>query len=428
MAIGDVLVIGNGAREHALIWKLRQSPSVRTIYAAPGNSGTAEIAKNIPHIEHTSLPYLLHFAHEKEIDLTVVGPEVSLKQGIVDLFRPNRLNIFGPTLLAAKIETSKAFAKALMRHAGIPTAPFKICRSYQEAYEHIHERGFPLVVKADGLAAGKGVSVCREITEARQAIKEMMIDRIYGSAGDIVVIEDCLTGQEISIHALCNDKIFNMLPPARDSKALKDGNSGPNTGGMAAFAPVPRFTDKDMFHVEQTIVKRALTALRDRGTPFTGCLYPGLMLTQDGPKVLEFNSRFGDPETQPLVTLINGDLFLALKSCACPDSEQIELSYNGKHAVCIVLCSREYPRGINNPVPIHGIERAKRSSDRITIFHGATKFINGQLYTNGGRILSVVATADTLQEARVLAYQACEEHIEFEGKQYRTDVAKEVAS
>ena len=425
MATGDVLVIGKGAREHALIWKLKQSPSVRTIYAAPGNPGTARIAKNIP-IEATDLPYLLAFACEKDIDLTVVGPEIPLKLGIVDLFRLNGLNIFGPTLSAARIETSKAFAKDIMSQSGIPTAPFKICRSYQEAHAVIHERDLPFVVKADGLAGGKGVSVCREITEAEHAIKEMMIERIYGAAGDIVVIEDCLIGQEVSIHALCNEKLLHILPPARDSKAIKDGDKGPNTGGMGVFSPISAFTSQNMFHMEQTIIKRCLNALKDRGAPFTGLLYPGLMITSDGPKVLEFNSRFGDPETQSLMTLTNGDLFLALKNCCCADSEQVSLSYNGKHAVCIVLCSREYPYAINNPVPIYGIERAKKSSDRITIFHGATQRIGDQLYTNGGRVLSIVATADTLQEARILAYQACG-HIEFEGKQYRTDIAKEVA-
>ena len=245
MAIGDVLVIGKGAREHALIWKLKQSPSVRTIYAVPGNLGTARIAQNIA-IEPTNLPYLLAFTHEKDIDLTVVGPELPLKLGIVDLFRQNGLNIFGPTRSAVKIETSKAFAKQLMLQAGIPTAPFKICRSYQEAYAFIHERDLPFVVKANGLAAGKGVSVCREIAQAEQTIKEMMLDRIYGEAGDVIIIEDCLVGQEISIHCLCNGKLLSILPPARDSKALKDGNKGQNTGGMGAFAPVPRFTHTDI--------------------------------------------------------------------------------------------------------------------------------------------------------------------------------------
>ena len=424
MATGDVLVIGKGAREHALIWKLSQSPFVRTIYAAPGNPGTAKIAQNIA-IEPTNLPYLLGFAHEKSIDLTIVGPELPLKLGIVDLFRLNGLNIFGPTASAARIETSKSFAKDLMFQAGIPTAPFMICGSYQEAYTFIHERDLPFVVKADGLAAGKGVYVCRTIAEAERAIQGLMLDHIYGDAGDIVVIEDCLVGQETSIHALCNGYLMNILPSARDSKALQDGNKGPNTGGMAAFAPVPRFTNMDLFHVEQTIVKPILEALRDIGTPFTGCLYPGLMITSNAIMVLEFNSRFADPETQPLMPLIDGDLFLALHAYSSTEQGRIPLSYNGKYAVCIVLCSREYPTSVNNPVPIYGAEEAERLSEQVLLFHGATKRINGKLYTDGGRVINVVAVGDTLVQASTLAHQCCQ-YIHFAGKQYRTDTARDV--
>ena len=422
MAIGDILVIGSGAREHALVWKLKQSQSVNKIYVAPGNAGTEKIAINID-IKPTNLLYLLAFAHEKSVDLTIVGPEMPLKLGIVDLFCQNGLKIFGPTTFAAKIETSKAFAKDLMVRLNIPTAPFKILKSYEEAYAHIYERKFPLVIKPDGLTSGKGVSICREIIEAEHIIKEIMLNRIYDDAGDIIIIEDCLEGQEVSIHALCDRGLAYILPAARDSKALNDGDKGPNTGGMAAFAPIPLFTNNNLFHVEQIILKPVLEALKKRGTPFIGCLYPGLMMTSDGPKVLEFNCRFGDPETQSLIPLINGDLFFALKTCIHKNFEQISLSYNQKHAVCIVLCSKEYPKQINMPVAIYGIEKAQQVSDKIIIFHGATQSINGTLYTNGGRIISVVAIEDTLEKASILAYKASE-YIEFEGKQYRTDIAR----
>ena len=424
MATGDILVVGKGAREHALIWKLRQSPHVASIYAAPGNPGTEKIATNIP-IEQTDISSLFQFAREKDIDLTIIGPELPLQLDIVSVFRQVGLDIFGPTASAARIETSKSYAKRLMLQVGIPTAPFKVFNSYQDAYKHIHERNFPLVIKADGLASGKGVSVCQEMAQAELALKEMMIDRVHGSAGDVIIIEDCLEGKEISIHALCNETLMSMFPPARDSKALKDDNKGQNTGGMSAFAPVPTFTRHDLFHVEQTIVKRILKALMAKGSPFTGCLYPGLMITSDGPKVLEFNSRFGDPETQPLMMLTKSDLFLALKACTRKDCAPVLLSFSNKYAVCVVLCSKEYPAPINNPVRIYGLEEAERVSEQAIIFQGATQRIGCHLYTNGGRILSIVAQGNTLKEARNLAYLVCD-HIDFEGKQYRSDTAKNV--
>ena len=423
MAIGDVLVIGSGAREHALIWKLKQSQSVKTIYSAPGNAGTEKIAQNVS-ISPTNLPHLLAFAREKDIDLTVVGPELPLKLGIVDLFRKNSLDIFGPTAKAAMLETSKVFAKYLMLHWHIPTAPFQVFHSYHQALMYVHKRNLPFVIKKDGLAYGKGVFVCRDIKQAERALRDIMINHRYGDSDNTVIVENVLIGKEVSIHAICRQNTSGVLVPSQDNKALYDNNKGPNTGGIGSFVPIPTFTEQNLFHVEQTIIHPILKALKARGTPFIGCLYPGLIDTPNGIYVLEFNARFGDPETQPLVTLMNGDLFLALKDSYSMENNYILSSLNNKYAVCVVLCSKEYPESQHKQVPIYGIKKAYQLSDKIMIFHGATIRINRKLYTNGGRILSVVVTGDSLEEARMLAYSACE-LIEFHGKHYRTDIAKE---
>ncbi|MDP3779511.1 MAG: phosphoribosylamine--glycine ligase [bacterium] len=423
MATGDVLVIGNGSREHAFAWKLRQSGHVKRIYVASGNTGIHGIGENIA-INPGNIADLCSFALEKDIDLTIVGTEMPLKLGIVDLFRANELTIFGPTAAAARVETSKLYAKDLMMEEGIPTAQFRTFVSHETAYAHIHQRGYPLVIKANGLAGGKGSYVCRGINDAEVALQELMVDRIYDEEGDIVIIEDFLEGEEISLHFLCHGTIMAPLITARDAKTLKEMGVGPNTGGMGTFAPVPRFTDHNLLHVEQTIVKPLLNVLNRRGVSFTGCLYPGLMLTADGPYVVEFNARFGDPETQPLMALMKGDLFLLLKSWA--QGILVDpIFQNDMHAVCVVLCSKEYPLSANNPVPIYGIADAEALSDDITVFHGATKLVNSRLHTNGGRVLSVTATGKTLEEARLLTYRACE-YIYFEGMQYREDIASHI--
>lgn len=414
MAKGDILIVGKGSREYAFVWKLRQSKHVKQIYVAPGNAGTSDIAKNIT-IEN--IDDLCRFALEKEIELTIVGPEIPLKLAIVDVFRKNGLDIFGPTAAAAMIETSKLYAKRLMVQKNIPTASFSAFDSYQKAYAHVHQREYPLVVKADGLAGGKGAYVCKDTDAAIDALNDLMVNRIHGTAGDKIIIEDFLQGKEISIHALCHNTASVSLLTARDTKTLK----GKNTGGMGAFAPVPRFTILDMLHVEQTIVKPVLNVLNRRKTPFTGCLYPGLVLTANGPYVLEFNARFGDPETQVLMALMESDLFLLIQAWTRKESIRPIFKKN-QHAVCVVLCSKEYPLSINNPVPIYGIEEAEQLSD-VMIFHGATKLINGQLYTNGGRILSIVAIGESIEIARIRVYQACD-HIQFHGKQYRSDIAE----
>ena len=420
MAIGDVLVVGNGGREHAIIWKLAQSPHVKKIYTAPGNEGTKENAENIP-IKVHDISALCQFALEKDIDLTIVSPELPLELGIADLFHQHNLDIFGPTAVAARVETSKLYAKNLMFQKGILTASFRAFRNYPWALRYVYEKQYPLVIKADGLAGGKASYVCKSVDQAKTALSELMLERIHGKAGDVVIIEDFLEGEEISIHALCNGQNSASLITARDAKRLEDGDKGPNTGGMGAYAPVSRFTNEQLFHVEQSIINPVLHALVKRETPFMGCLYPGLMIVNDVPYVLEFNARFGDPETQVLMMLIQSDLFLLLKSWI-HNEPVLPVFMDNIYAVCVVICSKEYPLPINNPVPIHGIKRAHRLSDDIMIFHAATTSIGGMLHTNGGRVLGVTAKGATLDVARDLAYQACD-LIDLDG-QYRKDIAR----
>ena len=418
MSSGRVLVVGNGGREYALAWKLSQSPFVTSIYAAEGNAGTEKIANNVP-IKPMDIYGLCSFAQQMKIDLTVVGPEFPLMLGIVDLFHAHSLSIFGPTMAASKIETSKAFAKKIMLEEGIVTAPFAVFDSYSDALQHIHERGFPLVIKADGLASGKGVYICINLTDAEIALKELMLDRIHGKSGDTVVIEDFLvTGKEISVHALCADNETIVFPPTRDYKRLKNANKGPNTGGMGAYGPLADVAPDMMLHVKHQIIEPVLHGLHKRGTPFTGCLYPGLM----GKSVLEFNARFGDPEALVYMRLIEGDLYLLLKAFADNEQTMPTISFKNEYAVCVALCSAEYPLPINNPVPISGISGAEDISEKVVVFHGATRRTNGSIYTNGGRILYVSATGNTLSEACNLAYRAIEQ-IYFQEMQCRTDIA-----
>ncbi|MDP3769362.1 MAG: phosphoribosylamine--glycine ligase [bacterium] len=426
MADGDVLVVGNGGREHALVWKLKQSPFVKSISVASGNAGTEKIAKNIA-ISPNDIYALLSFAQHKKIDLTIVGPENPLSKGIVDLFRLHGLNIFGPTRGAAKIESSKVFAKKLMIEEGIATAPFRIFYSYQEALDHVRMRHLPLVVKADGLTNGKGVYICKNIDQAEIVLTNLMVERIYGRAGDVVIVEDFLEGQEISIHVLCDGNAMVIFPPSQDHKQLNNGGEGPNTGGMGAYCPSLFVTETMMFHVKHEIIRPILRGLRRYGTPFTGCLYPGLILTNKGIQVLEFNARFGDPENQVYMRLLNTDLFVLLKSCVNKQMQGVPVSGSKEYAVCIALCSKEYPLAINNPVPITGINEAERISDQIVVFHGATKSINGQLYTNGGRVLYITVVSPKLNQARELALQAAQ-IIKFHGKHLRTDIAKSITS
>ncbi len=310
----DILVVGSGGREHALVWKLADSPEVGCIYAAPGNGGTSRCAINVP-IASSDAPSLLAFAKKKNVHLTVVGPDDALARGIADLFRANGMRSFGPTLTAARLESSKSFAKSLMATAGVPTAAHQTFSDRDRALDYVNRQNLPVVIKADGLALGKGVYVCRTLADAEEALAELMIRRVHGSAADRVIVEECLRGRELSLHAFCDGRTFAMFPPSQDHKAAFDGGLGPNTGGMGTLAPIDWVTPEWVDRQGGRIIQPILEAIKSLGHPFVGCLYPGVMLTADGAKVLEYNSRFGDPETQSYMRLLKTDLLTILDAC-----------------------------------------------------------------------------------------------------------------
>lgn len=414
----NVLIVGGGGREHALAWKLSQSSRIDELYVAPGNGGTRQVAENIP-IEATDVDGLAQFATTNEIGLTVVGPDDPLALGVVDIFRARGLRIFGPTRAAAEIESSKVFAKNLMSEAGIPTATFKIFSEYGEALAYVRKRGAPIVVKASGLALGKGAYVCKTLAEAETALDEIMLGRVHKEAGNKVVVEEFLHGQEISVHAFCDGKTFVLLPPAQDHKPIRDGDKGKNTGGMGTIAPVPWVTAEVWQGVEQQIVRPTLEALAERGRRFTGCLYPGLIMTGDGPKVLEFNARFGDPETQSYMRLLKNDLLEILEACVDGKLAELAIEWYSGFAVCVVLASGGYPGKYKKNIPIRGVSEAEQIPG-VVVFHAGTIFTD-ELRTSGGRVLGVSAIGETLRDALNRAYQAAG-LITFEGIQYRKDI------
>lgn len=419
----DVLLIGSGGREHALAWKLKQSPQTGKLYIAPGNGGTRTLGENIP-IGVTEFEKLADFAAEKKVGLTVVGPDDPLALGIVDFFRARGLRVWGPTKAAAQIEASKAFSKQLMADAGIPTAAFKIFTDYKEALEYIHAKGAPIVVKASGLALGKGVYVCQTLEEAEQALKEIMLDKLFKDAGDEIVIEEFLDGQEISIHVLSDGKDFLMFPPSQDHKPVGEGDTGPNTGGMGTIASVPWVSTDVLVSVGQDVVRPTLDALAKRGAPFVGLLYPGLKMTSKGPKVLEFNARFGDPETQVYMRLMKSDILDLFEACVDGNLAVQKIEWNSGFATNIVLASGGYPGEYKKGLPIAGIEDAEKIPG-VIVFHAGTKVENGQLVTNGGRVLSISAVGATLKESLARAYEAADK-IKFEGKYMRRDIGAKV--
>lgn len=415
---GNVLIVGSGGREHALAWKLVQSPHLNKLYIAPGNGGTCGIAENIS-IKATDITSLVQFAEKHAINLTVVGPDDPLALGIVDAFQAQGLRIFGPTRMAAEIESSKAFAKQLMRDVGISTAPFRIFQKYGEALSYIREHGAPVVVKASGLALGKGAYPCRTLEQAETALTEIKLDRVHKDAGDEVIVEEFLEGQEISIHALSDGDNCVLLPPAQDHKQIFDGDKGKNTGGMGTIAPVPWFNVEMLRDVKQRVVQPTLDTLNQHGRKFIGCLYPGLKMTDDGLQVLEFNARFGDPETQVYMRLLKTDLLDILDACVDGRLVDIKVEWRRGFAVCIVLASDGYPCEYRKNVPIYGINEASQMSD-VIIFHAGTVWKN-RLRTSGGRVLGVTTVGETLQVALDKAYEAVE-RIHFNGMQYRKDI------
>lgn len=415
-----VLVVGSGGREHALVWKIAQSPLVDALYVAPGNAGMAQQAKCV-NIGAEDMEKLVAFAGREAIDLTVVGPEVPLVLGIVDRFREAGLRIFGPTREAAQLEGSKVFAKGLLRQARIPTAEFRVFADPAAAHEYLDSQGAPIVVKADGLAVGKGALVCNSIDEAHGAVESLMVHRQFGEAGSQVVIEECLVGEEVSILALTDGRSLYLMPPSQDHKAIHDGDRGPNTGGMGAYSPVPAVSREVEDRVVREILVPLLHALRVRGIHYSGVLYAGLMLTAGGPKVLEFNCRFGDPENQAILVRLRSDLVEALEAVVEGRLARASLQWDERASVCVVMASGGYPGSYEKGKPITGLEEAAGMKD-VVVFHAGTAAVDGRIVTNGGRVLGVTALGSTVAAAKARAYGAVRK-IQFEGAYYRTDIA-----
>ncbi|RJR13237.1 phosphoribosylamine--glycine ligase [Candidatus Parcubacteria bacterium] len=419
----DVLIIGSGGREHALAWKLKQSPRIGKLYVAPGNGGTQLIAENVP-IGVMDFQKLADFAAAKSIGLTVVGPDDPLGAGIVDVFNARGLRIWGPTKEAAQIESSKAFAKQLMHEAKIPTAQFKICTSATEALAYSRTLKFPVVIKASGLAVGKGVYICHSPEEAEKAIDDLMVKRIFNTSGDQVVVEEYIEGPEISLHALSDGIEHVLFPSAQDHKPIFDNDEGPNTGGMGVIAPVPWVRNELLTKAEYETVSQAVRALREKGIRFQGLLYPGLKITTAGPRVLEYNARFGDPECQAYMRLLKSDLLDLLEASVDSTVGLIKkkVTWEPGFAVNIVVASGGYPGEYKKGIPITGIEDAEKIPG-VVVFHAGTAYKEYQLVTAGGRVLGVSAVGMTLQEALDTAYKAIEK-IHFEGMYYRKDIGK----
>jgi phosphoribosylamine--glycine ligase len=425
----NVLVIGKGGREHALVWKLAQSPRAGTVFCAPGNAGTAADGVKVP-VEATEFDKLIRFARKENVGLTVVGPEEPLTLGIVDAFQAAGLRVFGPTKAAARIEGSKVFAKQLMRHADVPTAEFRVFDHPGPARSFVETREYPVVVKADGLAAGKGVIVCKDAADALKGIERIMVREEFGrSAGRQVVIEKRLEGEEVSLLALVAGRSILTLPPTQDYKAAFDGDTGPNTGGMGAYCPAPVGSPELLRQAEETVFVPTVHALKRARTPFRGVLYAGLMATNQGPRVLEFNCRFGDPETQPLLMRLRTDLLSLLE--AAVDDRLGEFAGDGpdwdpRPAVCVVLASQGYPGPYAKGKIISGLDEAAKLPD-VKVFHAGTKLEGGRVLTDGGRVLDVTALGDTLAAARANAYAAVGK-IRFTGMFYRKDIAAKAVS
>ena len=414
-----ILVIGGGGREHALVWKLAQSPRVEKIYCAPGNPGIGEIAECV-NISVDNIKALCGFAREHNVDLTVVGPEKPLTDGIVDYFTAQGLKIFGPTQEAAQLEGSKTFAKERMQEYKIPTADFAVFSSAVEAKAYIEKLGKSIVVKADGLAAGKGVVVAETPAEALAAIDEIMLKKVHGDAGSQVVLEERLIGEEASLLAFTDGTTVIPMVAAQDHKRVGDGDHGPNTGGMGAYAPAPVVTPELLQQIQETILQPMVDGLRKDGILYQGCLYAGLMITEDGPKVIEFNARFGDPETQVVLPLLDGDLAAILEACVDGTLAQCKIKWRDSAAVCVVVAAGGYPGDYRKGDVISGLSAAE-GKDAV-VFHAGTSIAGEDVVTHGGRVLGVTAVAKNIAAAVDKVYPAVEQ-IKFTGMQYRKDIA-----
>ena len=418
-----VLIVGSGGREHAIAWKVAQSPRVEKIYCAPGNAGIEEYAQCVD-IGAMEFEKLAAFAKEEQIDLTVIGMDDPLVGGVVDVFEREGLRVFGPRKNAAVLEGSKAFSKDLMKKYGIPTAAYENFTDPKEALAYLETAKFPIVLKADGLALGKGVLICQDLEEAKAGVREIMEDKKFGSAGNTMVIEEFMTGREVSVLSFVDGKTIKTMTSAQDHKRAMDGDQGLNTGGMGTFSPSPFYTPEVDAFCREHIYQPTVDAMAKEGRPFKGVIFFGLMLTEDGPKVLEYNARFGDPEAQVVLPRMKNDIVDVFEACIDGTLDQVDLQFEDNAAVCVVLASDGYPVSYEKGFPIHGLENFK-NKDGYYVFHAGTKKKDGQIVTNGGRVLGVVAKGEDLKKARANAYEAIK-LVEFDNKYYRHDIGKAI--
>lgn len=419
-----VLIIGSGGREHAIAWKVAQSSRVSKIYCAPGNAGISQLAECVP-IGAMEIEKLADFAKEKEIDLTVVGMDDPLVAGVVDVFEAEGLRVFGPRKNAAVLEGSKAFSKDLMKKYQIPTAAYEVFDHAEDALEYLEtQAAFPTVLKADGLALGKGVLICNTLEEARDGVKEIMLDKKFGSAGNKLVIEEFMTGREVSVLSFVDGDTIRIMTSAQDHKRAQDGDKGLNTGGMGTFSPSPFYTAEVDAFCKKHIYQPTVDAMKAEGRPFKGIIFFGLMLTEKGPRVLEYNARFGDPEAQVVIPRMKNDIVDLFEACIDGTLSRIDLEFEDNAAVCVVLASDGYPVSYEKGYPIKGLD-AFREKEGCWVFHAGTRWSDGQIVTNGGRVLGVTAIGPDLHKARANAYEAAKQ-IDFENKYCRSDIGKAI--
>jgi len=413
----DVLVVGSGGREHAICWSLRKSPRIKKLYCAPGNGGISKIAECVD-ISATDIGGMIALAKEKSVDLVMVAPDNPLADGMVDALEAAGIRAFGPRKNAAKLESSKVYAKGIMKKYGIPTADYKVFTKAEDAITYIRQNGAPLVVKADGLALGKGVVVAADVETAVDAVNMIMLDKKFGESGNNLIVEECMTGREVTVLVFTDGKTIVPMPSAQDHKRVNTGNLGPNTGGMGAFSPSPFYTDEIADICMETIFRPTVDAMNSEGCPFKGVLYFGLMLTQAGPRVVEYNARFGDPEAQAILSLLETDLLDIFESIVDERLNELKISWRSGYACCVVMASSGYPGEFKKGYIINYLDEVP---DDITVFHSGTALENGSFLTNGGRVLGVTATGDTLEKASVRAYEGVA-GICFENAHYRTDI------
>ena len=418
-----VLIVGSGGREHAIAWSVAKSPKVDKIYCAPGNAGIAEFAECV-NIKAMEFDKLVAFAKENAIDLTIIGMDDPLVGGVVDAFESEGLRVFGPRKNAAIIEGSKAFSKDLMKKYKIPTAAYENFTDPDEAIKYLETAKMPIVLKADGLALGKGVLICNTLEEAKEGVKTLMLDKQFGDAGNEIVIEEFMTGREVSVLAFCDGKTIICMTSAQDHKRAKDGDQGLNTGGMGTFSPSPFYNDEVEAFCEKYVYQSTIDAMASEGRPFTGILFTGLMITEDGPKVLEYNARFGDPEAQVVLPRMKNDIIDVMEACIDGKLSDVELEFEDNAAVCVVLASDGYPEKYDKGFEIKGLDTFK-DKDGYYVFHAGTKFDGDKIVTNGGRVLGVVAKGENLKAARANAYKATE-WIDFANKYKRNDIGKAI--